>query len=318
VAKKTPPQSTPSVVNRDGTIDVIRIGMARQPLSDLYHQLIGASWPRFLAALMAFYLLSNSAFATLYWLNPGGIENARPGSWGDAYAFSVQTMATIGYGKMAPVSPFCHLVVTFEAMIGMISMAVMTGLFFSKFARPTARILFSRVAIITVRDGLRCLVFRVANERGNQVVEAQLRLWLFRTERTIEGEQIRRFYELPLTRSQSPVFALTWTATHVITPDSLLADATTESLGRGNVELVVSFLGIDNTLSQSVHARYGYRTKDIVFGHRFVDILSLDEAGRRVINYHVFHHTEPMPDQPVDQVDQAVANLSPPSPSAPS
>jgi inward rectifier potassium channel len=309
LAKKTRPQNVPSIVNRDGTIDVVRIGMKRRPLSDMYHQLIGASWPHFLGAMMVFYLISNSLFATLYWLNPGGIENARPGSWGDAYAFSVQTMATIGYGKMAPVSAFCHLVVTFESMFGMMTTAVTTGLVFSKFARPTARILFSRVAVITIRDGVRSLVFRVANERGNQVVEAQLRLWLFRTERTIEGEQIRRFYELPLTRSQSPVFALTWTATHVISPDSLLAGATKESLGEGNVELVVSVLGIDTTLAQSVHARYGYRTKDILFGHRFVDILGVDEDGRRVINYHAFHHTVPMPDHPVD-------DGKPPSPSA--
>ena len=298
MAKPQPPNSTPSIVNRDGTINVLRLGLHRVPLSDIYHRLIGTTWPRFVGSLMLFYLLSNTLFASLYLLEPGGIENARPGSFGDAYAFSVQTMATIGYGKMAPVGTFCHLVVTFESLFGMMTTAVMTGLFFAKFSRPTARILFSRVAIMTVRDGVQSLVFRVANERGNQVVEAQLRLWLFLTERTVEGEQVRRFYELPLTRSQSPVFALTWTATHVIDEKSMLAGATVESLLAGSVELVVTFMGIDNTLAQNVHARHGYRTHDILFGHRFVDIIKVDEQGRRVINYHDFHHTMALDEKP--------------------
>ncbi len=265
--------------------------MGRQPLSDIYHRLLGCSWPQFILSIAIFYLLCNSLFATLYWLDPGGIENARPGSWGDAYAFSVQTMATIGYGKMAPVSTMSHVLVTFESMFGLMTTAVMTGLFFSKFARPTARIMFSKVAVVTVRDGSRSLIFRVANARGNQVVEAQLRLWLFRTERTVEGEQVRRFYELPLLRNVSPVFAMTWMATHVLDESSLLANATKESLEAGAIELVVTFIGIDNTLAQTVHARHGYRTADILFGQRFVDMLSVNEEGRRVINYNNFNQT---------------------------
>ena len=127
VAKPQPPNSTPSIVNRDGTINVRRLGFKRVPLSDIYHRLIGTTWPRFFGSLVLFYLLSNTLFASLYLLEPGGIENARPGSFGDAYAFSVQTMATIGYGKMAPVGTLCHLVVTFESLFGMMTTAVMTG-----------------------------------------------------------------------------------------------------------------------------------------------------------------------------------------------
>lgn len=293
MSKKAPPSSTPSVVNRDGTFDVIRLGMPRKPFGDLYHQLIGFGWIKFLCAIVLFYLLTNSVFATLYWLDPGGIENARPGSWLDSYAFSVQTMATIGYGKLAPVSPFCHIVVIFESLFGLMTSAVMTGLFFSKFSRPTARIMFSRVALMTVRDGQRVLMFRVANERGNQVVEAQLRLWLFRTERTKEGEPVRRFYELPLVRNVSPVFAMTWTATHVLDDKSQLSDATTDSLEAGAIELVITFIGIDNTLAQTVHARHGYRSGDIRFGERFVDMLGVTETGRRQIDYRNFHSTVP-------------------------
>jgi inward rectifier potassium channel len=293
VSKKPKTSGTPSVVNRDGTFDVLRIGMPEKPLNDLYHQLIGMGWVKFISVIVLFYLCTNSVFATLYWIDPGGIENARPGSWIDSYAFSVQTMATIGYGKLAPVSPFCHIIVVFESLFGLMTSAVMTGLFFSKFARPTARIMFSRVALMTVRDGQRVLLFRVANERGNQVVEAQLRLWLFRTERTAEGEPVRRFYELPLVRNVSPVFAMTWTATHVLDEKSPLADATTESLEATAIELVVTFIGIDNTLAQTVHARHGYRSQDIRFGERFVDMFGVTESGRRLIDYGNFHSTVP-------------------------
>jgi inward rectifier potassium channel len=288
----------PSIVNRDGTIDVLRVGLKKSLLHDLYHRLIGTTWPRFLMAIVAFYLLSNSFFGTLYFLDQGGVENARPGSWMDAFAFSVQTMATIGYGKMAPVSVLTHVLVTFESIFGLMTTAVMTGLFFSKFARPTARILFSQVAVVMVRDGKKSLVFRVANERGNQVVEAQLRLWLFRTETTPEGEQMRRFYELPLVRSFSPVFAMTWSAQHILDEKSLLLGATKETLEEEAAELVVTFMGIDNTLAQTVHARHGYRAKDVRFGARFVDILSTDQEGRRIIDFRPFHDTVQEPPQP--------------------
>src|SRR5262249_27800340 len=143
------------------------------------------------------------------------LENARPGSFGDAFFFSVQTMATVGYGKITPLTTYANVLVTAETLMGVLGFAMATGLFFSKFARPTARVLFSRRAVVQRRGGKPYLVFRMANRRSNQIVEAQLKVTLVRAE-TVDGEQMRRFHELELVRSRHPVLALTWTAFHLI------------------------------------------------------------------------------------------------------
>lgn len=291
VSDNKTPLNIPSIVNRDGSINIVRRGLPTAPLADLYHRLLSIGWSRLLLLLLGFYLLFNALFAGLYLLAGDGLENMRPGSFVDAFAFSVQTMATIGYGKIVPVRPIAHVLVTLESLFGLMATAMMTGLFFAKFSRPTARILFSRVAVMMTRDGKQSLIFRVGNTRGNQVVEAQLRLWLFRTEQTQEGEQMRRFYELPLVRSFSPVFAMTWSAQHIIDPGSMLFGQSVTDLENTAAELVVTLVGIDNTLAQPVHARHGYRAGDILTQARFVDILSTDERGRRIIDYSRFHDT---------------------------
>src|SRR5262249_23589165 len=155
-----------------------------------------------------------------YLLLGHAIANARPGSFSDAFFFSVQTMATIGYGQMAPATFAAHVLVSVEAFVGLVGFAMVTGITFSKFSRPTARILFSNVAVVTQRDGVPCLMFRMANERGTSIVEAQAHVVLTRSETTLEGEKVRRFYDLKLLRQQNILFALSWTALHPITQES--------------------------------------------------------------------------------------------------
>jgi inward rectifier potassium channel len=294
MAKPEMPKRLSALVNRDGTANIRRLGMRPRYLTDAYHRLLAMSWARFLGVMAILYLVCNGLFGFAYFLDPHGIENARPGSYADAFYFSVQTMATIGYGKMAPVSPFAHLLVTLESMVSLISTALMTGLVFAKFSRPRARILFSRVAVLSVRDGAPSLIFRVGNERGNQVVEAQLHVVLFRSERTQEGEFVRRFYELPLWRERSPIFALSWTAVHKIDASSHLHGETPESLEACDAEILVTFGGLDNIVSQTVHARHAYRVADLRWNHRFVDLFGIDPRGRRYIDYRKFHDTTEM------------------------
>jgi inward rectifier potassium channel len=297
------PPSLRRIINRDGSINIAQVGLRRRPMTDVYHRLLVRSWPRFLGLLIGLYLLSNALFALLYWLDPGGIENARPGSYPDAFYFSIQTMATIGYGKFAPADTYTHLLVTIESVAGLLWTAITTGLIFAKFARPTARVLFSRVATIGLRDGIPSLVFRLANERANHVVEAQLRLTLFRTERTLEGERVRRYHDLALVRNFSPMFTMTWTAVHQITPSSLLYGQTKESLLAGEVEILATFIGLDNTFAQNVHARHSYSITDLRWHERLKDLFQTDSHGRRFANFHHFHETYPVDDQgrPVDQ-----------------
>lgn len=288
------------IINPDGSVNIRQVGRRRRRLlNDVYHRLLMCSWPRFLGLLMTFYLISNALFAVLYWLDPSGIENARPGSYADAFYFSIQTLATIGYGRFAPIDTYTHLLVTVESAAGLLWSALTTGLVFAKFARPTARVIFSRVAVISNRDGVPSLVFRLANERSNQVVEAQLRVTAFRTEKTLEGEQVRRYHDLALVRSQSPMFSLTWTAVHQITESSILFGQTPESLLAAEIEILVTFIGVDNTFAQTVHARHNYSVSDLRWNERFEDMLHRDQSGRRVANFDRFHSTVPTGSQAV-------------------
>jgi inward rectifier potassium channel len=259
---------------------------------DLYHLLLVSSWLRLLAVLVLAAVAANALFAVAYLL-VGGVENARPGSFADAFFFSVQTMATIGYGRMVPQSLAANVLVSVEALSGLLGFAMVTGIVFAKFSRPTARVLFSRVAVITRRDGIPSLMFRMANERGNNIVEAQVHVVLARNETTAEGEEIRRFYDLEMARRQSALFTLTWTAIHPITDASPLHGATATALAAADAELIVSLIGFDESFTQTVHARYAYAAGDLVWGARFADILSRGPDGRRHVEYARFHEVVP-------------------------
>lgn len=273
---------------------VVRTGAARRPLGDLYHVLLNARWSALLAVFAMYYVVANSLFALLYLMGGDNLANAHPGSFADAFFFSVQTMATIGYGLMAPKTFYANVLVAIEAFIGVVSFTMATGLFFAKFSKPTARVVFSKVAVVAQRDGQLSLMFRMANERANQVVEAQVHVAMARTETTAEGEEVRRFYDLALARTRSPIFVLTWTVIHPITEDSPLRGATGESLRDCQGEIIVSVTGIDETFSQAIHARWSYLPGEIVWGARFVDIMSTLPDGRRRVDYTRFHDVEQM------------------------
>jgi inward rectifier potassium channel len=271
-----------------------RIGLRRHPVGDLYHQLLSLSWPKLLGIIVCLYLAVNAVFGLLYLAGGDCLENARPGSFSDTFFFSVQTLGTIGYGKMVPRTLYANILVTTEVLTGLLGFALATGLFFTKFARPTARVLFSKVMVVSPRDGIPHLMFRMANERSNQIVEAQLRFAMLRNERTAEGENLRRFYELPLVRNSSPMFALTWTALHAIDANSPLRGQTAESLKASNVEFVVSLIGTDDTFSQTVHARHNYHADDIVWGSRLADVFVTTPDGTPIVDYRQFHTTVPV------------------------
>jgi inward rectifier potassium channel len=263
-------------------------------LDDLYHHLVSASWPRLLTLLAGAFLGANALFAFAYLLQPEGIENARPGSLVDAFFFSVQTMGTIGYGKMVPRTFYTNALVTAEVFGGLLGLAMVTGLTFAKFSRPTARVLFSRQAVVSPHEGVPSLMFRMANARGNSIVEAQVHVVFAVNETTAEGVAMRRFYDLDLARRQSALFALSWTAIHPVTKQSPLHGATPSTLDAAEAEIVVSLVGLDETFSQTVHARHRYAARDIVWDARFADILVRGVDGRRSVDYAHFHEVVPL------------------------
>jgi inward rectifier potassium channel len=274
--------------------DVKRIGVSHSHWSDPYHLLLKIDWPQFFLLTAISYIVTNALFALLYLAGGDCIKGARPGSFLDAFFFSVQTMATIGYGALYPQTDYANLLVSLESLVGLLGVAMATGLMFARFSRPTARVLFSRVAVITPHNGLPTLMLRVANERRNQILEAQIGLSLLRDEVTTEGLSIRRFYDLKLLRSQTRIFALSWMVMHVIDEDSPLYGATPESLEEVQTDIVVTLTGIDETVSQTVHARHYYITDEILWNMRFVDIFSKKPDGRRVLDLNRFHDVTPL------------------------
>jgi len=273
---------------------VLAVGLRRAPVADLYHSLITWSWTRLFATMGASYVLVIALFALVYLaLGEGAIEHARLESFEDAFFFSFQTMATIGYGHLVPHGTAANLISVVQVMIGLAGTAVSTGLVFAKFARPTARVLFSRVAVLTAFDGQPALLFRVANERANQIVEAQLNVALLLDEETAEGEHVRRSYDLALRRDRSLLFSLTWLAVHPIGPGSPLHGLTPERLRAATATLIVSLTGLDEHLGQLVHARHVYAADELRFGHRFVDVIEVLPDGSRLIDYRRFHDVIP-------------------------
>jgi len=184
------------------------IGQQVSLLEDLYHKVLAMPWWRFFAYVTAVWLGTNFVFAGLYALEPGSIGNVA--GFEEAFYFSVQTLATIGYGAMSPVTRYGHLVVVLEALVGTLAVALVVGVTFAKFARPTARVLFSEKIVVNVRDGVPHMVFRLANWRGNMVVEGQLRVFVLLMEKTREGDVIRTPRDVPLVRDRTALFALTW------------------------------------------------------------------------------------------------------------
>lgn len=261
---------------------------------DPYHLLLTIPWTVFLIIIAAFYVANNVVFAWLYMAGGDCIANAKTGSFLDAFFFSVQTLATIGYGAMYPKTVYANTIVTIEAMVGMVGVAVLTGLSFARFSKPTARVVFSRVAVITPYDGVPSLIFRTANKRRNMIIEAQMQVYLMRDEVTIEGQFIRRIHELQLVRHRSPSFTLTWAAMHPINESSPLYGVTAESLVQTHTILVVSLSGIDETVAQVVHARHTYAAQDILWNNRFVDIFYQTPEGHRYIDYKNFHDVVPL------------------------
>jgi inward rectifier potassium channel len=284
--------------DKQGRVLVERRGMPRDLgggfAKDAYHFLRTASWTRLFVFMAVLWVTVNLIFAAILYFGGATISNAAPGSFLDRFWFSVQTMATIGYGYMVPMDAFAHTIVTVESFIGILITAMATGLFFSKFSTPIAKVLFSNVAVIAEHEGKRTLMLRMANARSTAIVEANARLTLTRDETLASGARFRRVHDLHLRRTTSPVFALSWTIFHEIDDKSPLHGVTPETLRDTMANILVTFTGIDDSLATPVHTRHSYTFEDVRFDEDFVDILVEDARGHRYMDYGCFHATRPV------------------------
>ena len=290
-------ESRRRLLNRDGTFNVRRTGLRFWESLSVYHYLLTISWPKFFGVVVATYLVVNAFFAAIYVAaGEGALTGVHSqmfaGHFAEAFFFSVHTLATIGYGTIAPSSLLANIIVTLETLIGLVGVAVMAGISFARFARPVVNILFSRNAVIAPYRGGRAFMFRIVNRRSNQVVDVETRVMLTRRKRDSQTNE-REFLPLHLERERVAFFPLSWTIVHPIDAHSPLAKWTGEDLIECDAEFLILLNGFDETFSQTVHTRSSYKAHEVVWGARFRSMFNPpDEDGTISVDIRKLHEIE--------------------------
>ncbi len=291
MSKKNPT----TVTVRSGQLQFVKVNTDRLDWHDIYHQLLTLSWPRFLGVLLGTYLVLNLVFALLYYVGAPCIGELPRGAFWGAFFFSVETLATVGYGHMYPATVYGHFITTSEIVVGTFGTAVMTGLIFVRFSRPTSRVTFSRKLVIAPFDGQPALMLRVANLRHHAMVEADFRMVLLRNEVTKEDPSMRRFHTLKLLVDHVITFPAVLTMRHIIDETSPLHGMTPEDMERSDARVVASVVCIDSVSQAPLQSQQDYSWQEIAFGHRFVEVYGEVRAGRLTVDYGRLHDTEPIP-----------------------
>ncbi len=277
---------------READAEVVVIGAEWHPLRDAYHFVLSAPWWGVLGVIVGGFYGVNVLYALVY-LFIGGIEGMRPGSALDAFFFSVQTMGTIGYGAMHPVTDAANFVVVSEAAVGLVVTALATGIVFARFSRTPEQLVFSRNATVSNHEGVPTLAFRIGNDRASTVIEARVKVNVVRTEHPLEGGVFYRLHEARLLRERSPALSRSWTVLHPIEKDSPLFGVTERAALEEELEIMVTVVGTDDVSLQPVTARYTYKATDLAWGAQLADVLSELPDGRLQLDIRRFHDTVP-------------------------
>jgi inward rectifier potassium channel len=278
---------------RLGSLEFKKKGVSRFDMRDPYHLAVALTWPQFLATLLATYLLVNVAFATFFWLVPGSVANARPYSFPDAFFFSIETLATVGYGEMYPATPYGHVIAAIEIVCGLSFTAILTGLTFVRFSRPRAKFVFASHPVVAMHNGKPTMMLRVGNGRAHVLMDAEAKLNVLLAVATAEGKLFRRAQELRLERAHLPVFPLTWTLMHVMDERSPLHGYDAAQVVAALAQVFVTLEARDPMLATSVHEIRNYPPEDIRFGMRYVDAITTEEDGMAVADLTKIGEMEP-------------------------
>ena len=287
--------TTKRVVNKDGTFNVERKGTSFS-FRDAYQYLINLSWTKFFVFILLFYFLTNLVFAVLYYLHGSAylveIKNGNDAAtFFNAFFFSVQTFTTVGYGKIAPVGLYSNIIASFEAMTGLMSFALITGLLYGRFSRPSTRILYSKNAVISPYNGINALMFKIANQRRNNLMELEASMLLVLINKA-ENNFNRQYFNLKLERTGVYFFPLTWTIVHPIDDDSPFKGLKIEDLKAMSAEILILIKGFDDTFSQTVHSRFSYTIDEIVWGAKFTPSFNIEDKGEIIFDLNNIHNYE--------------------------
>jgi inward rectifier potassium channel len=300
LGKVAPSQTRGRLLEKDGSFNVVRRGDSFWSSANLYNHLLNLGWPAFLSWAALGYLGLNLVFAAIYTgldLQFAALVGEGPATgfhrFLRAFYFSVQTSSTIGYGHISPHGDVANLVVTVESFFGLLGLALVTGLVFARFSRPTAHILFSEHALIAPYQGRgRGFMFRIVNGRKSQLIGLSVQVILSWWDE-VSGSGGRSFHFLKLERESIPFFFLNWTIVHPIEDDSPLHGVSAEDLLRREAEFTVLLTGMDETFSQTVHARSSYRAAEVIEGARFVRMFKVSDDGRTEIDLRRLDEHEP-------------------------
>jgi inward rectifier potassium channel len=293
--KRKSKKKSRGVIVHVGQFEFLKINTGKRDWRDVYHWILSLTWTEFAAVISGNYLALNLVFAALYSIGGDCIAEMPAGSFLAAFFFSVQTLATVGYGHMYPITLYGNIVTTVEILVGMFGMAVMTGLIFIRFSRPRARIEFTRSLVIGPFNGQPTLMLRVANLRHSSMAEAEFRVMFMRDEELVEGETFRRFYSLKLHFDRLITFPVVLTLLHTIDATSPLYGTTPELLEDIDARFVASVVGIETVMQAAVQCQKDYSWRDVRFGERFVEIYTSTGEGRLTVDYGRLHETELAP-----------------------
>ena len=272
--------------------EVITLGHDYEFWSDLYHRAMTIGVWQFLIGVLALFLANNIVFAILFSVAPTSIANVPEPRLLFLFFFSIENFTTVGFGDMHPQTLYGHTVASIEGFAALLQTAALTGLIFAKFSRPRARIRFAANPVISNHEGQTTLMIRLANSRQNFISDATAELWLLRLEKSKEGQNFRKFHQLPLSRNQNPTFVLSWTLFHTIKKGSLLFGLTLEDLEEQQAQFILTIKGIDANSSQELRARKNYGFADIIWNSKYTDILTPNGTGGVILDYHKFDLTE--------------------------
>ena len=287
------------LLNRDGSFNVRREGLPLMQTLSAYHYLLTISWPLFFVLVAIAYLVVNVIFALAYVAcGPGALSGVTNSGMTlrlrDAFFFSVDSLATIGYGNIAPQTLAANLLVTFESLVGLLGFGLVAGVMFARFSRPVARILFSENAIIAPFRGKTAFMFRIVNQKSNQIVEMEAKVLLARRKKgSADGN--REFIPLNLERERVVFFPLAWTIVHPIDERSPLWGVREGDLEGCDAEFLIMLNGFDETFSQTVHARSSYRADEVVWGARYLNMFEPPREGVLIVDIRKLHEIERVP-----------------------